>query len=408
VKPSDLRDARTLLVVLEATLVGCGHMYPGSRWTAIESPPAEAALASRKLDEIACRAFCQRGDIAVSGCHRVTIAIAANPAPQWEPRRPRVWCTADYDKGGSAGTYGRTLPVALEGSARRGESVVLPDSTCRGICLPLGQGNIVYTGHCTADPLPEPAPPPDPPPAPDELFLACDYHFPPHWELLGNLPSGRLMEGTGGFPGPARSSSEYFARVAYFEAASVVAFRQLSRELGELGAPARLVRAALRAARDEEEHTRVMLDLSRRATSALARAVAWPPLPRARRAARAIVDVAIENATSGCVAETFGAWVALHQSKHAEDPRVRRVAAGIARDEARHAALAWRVFDWLEGRLDEKGRARVREACADAASEAARPLPVRGDLARVLGLPGPSCPCPCVAGHSVTAILRAG
>jgi hypothetical protein len=394
VKPSDLRDARALVMLLEATLVGCGHTYPGSRWTAIEAPPRGAALTSRSLDDATCRALCNRGDIEVSGCHRVTLDIAAEPQAQPERRRATVWCSADYDKGGSAGSYDRTLPVELESSARHGESVALPDSLCHDICLPLGQGNVVYTGHCKVGPLPESRPPRAPrdtPPGPDEVFLACDYHVPPHWDLLGNLPSGRLMQGTGAFAGLANSSSEYFTRVAYYEAASVVAFRQLAVELTDLGAPTRLVRAALRGARDEGAHTRAMLGLARRVTSGRATTRRWPTLPRVRRTPRPLVDLAIENATAGCVGETFGTWVALHQSRHARDPAIRRVAAGIARDEARHAALAWRVFDWLDARLDEDGRARVRGAMADATRETDRPLPVRADVARVLGLPLPAC-----------------
>jgi hypothetical protein len=132
-----------------------------------------------------------------------------------------------------------------------------------------------------------------------------------------------------------------------------------------------------------------MLDLSRRAGRP--GASAWPPLPRVREAARSLLDLAIENATSGCVAETHGVWVALHQSKHAEDPRVRRALAGVARDEARHAALAWRVFDWLDGRLSESERGRVRDASARALAAAERPLPVHHDVARALGLPAPGC-----------------
>jgi ribulose kinase len=60
----------------------------------------------------------------------------------------------------------------------------------------------------------------------------------------------------------------------------------------------------------------------------------------------------------------------------------------IARDETRHAALAWEVARWAEGRLDTRARARVR----DAMREAVRSLrdevaTVPRDAAAELGLP---------------------
>ena len=50
----------------------------------------------------------------------------------------------------------------------------------------------------------------------------------------------------------------YFAAMAHDEAASVHAFRRMRDELAAHGAPAALVRAAARSARDEEQHARLM------------------------------------------------------------------------------------------------------------------------------------------------------
>jgi hypothetical protein len=81
---------------------------------------------------------------------------------------------------------------------------------------------------------------------------------------------------------------------------------------------------------------------------------------------RSLEAIAIENAAEGCVRETWGAVIALWQTNTAADPEVRAVFAQIAKDEARHAALAWAVDEWVRPLLDDDARARV-----DAAREAA-------------------------------------
>src|SRR5690606_33136020 len=64
--------------------------------------------------------------------------------------------------------------------------------------------------------------------------------------------------------------------------------------------------------------------------------------------------------------ETWGAVIAEWQARAARDPELRAAFAAIARDEARHAALAWAVDRWARERLDQAACARV-----DAAREAA-------------------------------------
>jgi hypothetical protein len=44
------------------------------------------------------------------------------------------------------------------------------------------------------------------------------------------------------------------------------------------------------------------------------------------------------------------------------DPAIRAAMAGIARDETRHAALAWAVDGWSQALLTPAARRRVREA----------------------------------------------
>jgi hypothetical protein len=85
--------------------------------------------------------------------------------------------------------------------------------------------------------------------------------------------------------------------------------------------------------------------------------------------------MAIENAVEGCVRETFGALVAHWQARHARDPDVARVMRVVARDETRHAALAWAIAEWAAGRdARERERARVREGAATAMRRAAAEL----------------------------------
>jgi hypothetical protein len=191
-------------------------------------------------------------------------------------------------------------------------------------------------------------------------------------------------------PGLARGRSRgpllgrYFADVARAEAASVDAFEILQGELGALGAPRRLLREAARAREDEERHARL--------TTALAHDHGGRPTrPRVRRSApRALEVVATENAIEGCVRETFGAAVAMHQATAADDPRVRAIMSSIADDEVRHAALGWAVAEWMDLRLSRSARDRVRDARRDAVrslrSELDRDVPL--ELARKAGVPG--------------------
>ena len=164
-------------------------------------------------------------------------------------------------------------------------------------------------------------------------------------------------------PPQLRASSAlgaYFAGMAHDEAASVHAFLRMRDELAIHGAPAALVLAASRSARDEERHARVMARRARAHGAVV-------PVPRVRRGRpRSLEAIARENAVEGCVHETFGALVLHWQAARARGASARRMFARIAADETRHAALSWAVARWAEGQLDEGGRARVRAARARA------------------------------------------
>ncbi|WP_437644178.1 ferritin-like domain-containing protein [Sorangium sp. So ce362] len=169
---------------------------------------------------------------------------------------------------------------------------------------------------------------------------------------VGRRPAGLLRTAGRG----ATQVGAYFANVAQLEAASVRAFEVLGRELVHHGAPRPLVERARIAGRDEVRHARVMRRLSARYGGR------WQPPRVEPRPVRSLEELAIDNATEGCIRETYGALVGMWQGRVAQDPLVRRVMTRIARDEARHAKLSWAIDVWVRPRLSAAERRRVEEA----------------------------------------------
>ncbi len=134
--------------------------------------------------------------------------------------------------------------------------------------------------------------------------------------------------------------------MAALEAASVQPFLALANALESLGAPRRLVRGARAAARDEVRHARAAAAWARRLGAARvawsAPAAAWTDL----------VSLARDNRVHGLVGETWGAVLLAAQAEAAGSPGLRRFYGRIARDEARHSALARAVDRWARARLD--------------------------------------------------------
>jgi hypothetical protein len=206
--------------------------------------------------------------------------------------------------------------------------------------------------------------------------LTCTYYIP--------CGTGRRPEGFALAPrAHAGRIAAFLAAAAELEAASVVAFDRLAGELEAYGAPARLVAAARRSAREEVGHARTMQRFARRA------GVRPAPAAIASASLRSLEAVAIENAVEGCVRETFGVVVAERQALGARSPSYRRAMKRIAREEASHAAFSWVLARWLEGRLDRAARRRVRSARTNAARALATELSREPDAALIaeLGLP---------------------
>ena len=175
----------------------------------------------------------------------------------------------------------------------------------------------------------------------------------------GLLPPRRAPTGRGGGTG----LGQYFALAAYLERASVDAFVQLHARLVSFGAPARLARAALQAAGDERRHARTTARLARRFGSEVDEAAPCADVPLT------FEEFALENAVEGCVRETFGALVSMHQRERAKDARIARAMRGVSDDEARHAELAWAIHRWATPRLSPAARRRIRGAQARALNE---------------------------------------
>ncbi len=198
---------------------------------------------------------------------------------------------------------------------------------------------------------------------------------------VGRRPNGFELVGCDA-PSPLGA---YFGTVAELEAASVYAFEDLARDLATHGAPELLVANARDAAWDEVRHARMTMKLAQR----FGATVRAPVIEGANGDSRSLFDIAVENATEGCVRETFGALQATYQAQHAMDPAIARTMRVIAEDETRHAALAWDVAAWIMPRLTGDERARVDAARGDAVArlEADLTTPIDADVSRTAGVP---------------------
>jgi hypothetical protein len=161
------------------------------------------------------------------------------------------------------------------------------------------------------------------------------------------------------------------------EGSSVPAFLALADELRVLGAPRDLVDRALDAARDEVRHTRACLSIASDLADVdftLGRVAL--PSPKGGPREDALVRLAVESFQDGCLGEGVAAATA-RRARGA-------VNAMIARDEQRHADLAWSVLAFC---LSEGGHA-VRDAVAAevrSSSLAAPVVPAAPPLADPVG-----------------------
>jgi hypothetical protein len=148
------------------------------------------------------------------------------------------------------------------------------------------------------------------------------------------------------------------------EHASIAAFARFSMMMLAHGAPPKLVADSQRASLDEIRHARACFSLARRYEGA----AHGPDSLRVDDAmpAMSLAELAALTAEEGCVGETLGALLAEEQAERATDPTARSLLRAIARDETRHAELAWRFVAWAV----QRGGAEVARAVEQAITRA--------------------------------------
>jgi len=235
----------------------------------------------------------------------------------------------------------------------------IPPALCTKLCGP--SSGTQPTTYCSWDAVHDPT------------HLSCGS------PCMGRMPEGLRPRSVV----HVSAVADFFATSAHLEAASIDAFCILHAELVAHGAPPSLRRAALRAAEDEVRHARMTGALARRFGGTVEAAVVE------RGPVRGVLAIALENAVEGCVRETWGALLAAWQAEHAGSAPVRAALGTIAKDEARHALLGWKIAAWAEGKLSGDDARRVRAARARAIDELLAGLSVEPDesLVREAGLP---------------------
>lgn len=139
--------------------------------------------------------------------------------------------------------------------------------------------------------------------------------------------------------------AERWTEIGLMEHASVAAFARFTLQLLALGAPPELVTLAQRALGDETEHARICFAL---ASAHAGRPVGPGPLAidGALDLDHGLEQVLRLTVREGCIGETVAAVEAEEAAEYAVEPRLRSILRGIARDERRHAELAWRFAQW--------------------------------------------------------------
>jgi hypothetical protein len=141
------------------------------------------------------------------------------------------------------------------------------------------------------------------------------------------------------------------------EHASIAAFARFSLQLLSLGAPSELVDACTQALSDETTHTKLCFEL---ASAYAGHAIGPGPLDIGRSLeATSLVDVVELVIAEGCFGETRAALEALAAADAATDPVIAAAYAQIARDEQRHAELAFRFVRWALGQGGRSVRERI-------------------------------------------------
>ena len=168
-----------------------------------------------------------------------------------------------------------------------------------------------------------------------------------------------------------------WAEIGRMEHASVAAFARFVLQLLALGAPHDLIADAQRAIADEATHARLAFGL---ASAYGGQAIGPGPIDvDGCLDDMSVASFVIGTFVEGCVGETMAAIEALETLDHARDPAVRQVLETIARDEMRHAELAWRTVAWALEALGDAARHALAVALVRADQNIAPEAPACAD-----------------------------
>ncbi|HYP87063.1 MAG TPA: hypothetical protein VEQ59_02905 [Polyangiaceae bacterium] len=136
----------------------------------------------------------------------------------------------------------------------------------------------------------------------------------------------------------------HWTRMGQMEHASIAAFARFQLQLLALGAPPSLVEDCTRALGDETQHTLLCFGL---ASAYAGRAISPGALDISGSLLQvSLVEVVDLVLAEGCFGETSAALAALEAADLACDPLIAATYEQIARDEQRHAELAFRFVRW--------------------------------------------------------------
>jgi hypothetical protein len=153
-----------------------------------------------------------------------------------------------------------------------------------------------------------------------------------------------LLSGDEPLP-PASARAAAWAIAGSGEHASVAAFARLSLQLLRLGAPTDLLRDVHQAAIDEISHAEICWAFAQRFGAPRVSAGAFP-FPDSIAVDPDLPALATAAVREGCLAETLGAHVVSVAAELTSEPDVRSALRTIAREEAAHAVLSFRIVAW--------------------------------------------------------------
>ncbi len=339
------------------------------RPTSVDPEQLSEALADGVLDPQECAALCEGDPVSSSATATGSSSTTGSTSDgstsggSTSGGSTSGGSTSDGSTSGGSTSDGSTSGGSTSGGST-GEGSKGEGSTSGGSTTDATTGSEAMAGTCEAI-------------EGETAQVSCVYEV---YYVCGRRPSGLCSEGQG--KGPTLLS-RFFAESAHLEAASVTAFERLAAELRAMQAPDELIVAAERAAADEVRHAQSVGELAELCGGQ----VSSVDFDLDKDTLRSRLEIAIENATEGCVGETWGALLAAHQAAAAEDPELRRCMAIIAADEARHAALAWAVDEFFKDRLTAAERSQVEAARRQAALALRTSQSSPPELAALVGLP---------------------